>query len=107
MNNNKKPFVLFLTFVSCMMFVVDTTNIDGASAGVETGRSRINSKNVLNANGKLNISVYYETQCHDSQEFINNQISRAYRLFPEIVIFNLIPFGKAFVKIILNKYIYI
>lgn len=46
-------------------------------------------------NDKLNIHVYYESQCPDSRNFIVNQIPRALSTFPNLVNFVMIPFGKA------------
>lgn len=46
-------------------------------------------------NGKMNIHVYYESQCPYSRNFIVNQIPRAISTFPDLVNFVIIPFGKA------------
>ena len=41
------------------------------------------------------ISVFYETLCPDSSQFINTQLSLAFKKFQKYVDFKLVPFGKA------------
>ncbi|GIY75851.1 GILT-like protein 1 [Caerostris extrusa] len=44
---------------------------------------------------KVNLDVYYETNCPDSMRFIVNQLSPTFRDLEDIVDVRLIPFGKA------------
>ncbi|GFU34263.1 gamma-interferon-inducible lysosomal thiol reductase [Nephila pilipes] len=44
---------------------------------------------------KVNLDVYYETNCPDSMRFITTQLYPVYRDFKDIVSVHLIPFGKA------------
>ena len=53
------------------------------------------SSQLRTINGKVNIAVYYESQCPDSRRFINNQLPKAIEIFPDLVNIILIPFGKA------------
>ena len=43
----------------------------------------------------LTISVYYETKCGGSSDFINNQVSKVIESFPHVVNIDLIPYGNA------------
>ena len=51
--------------------------------------------NFSQANGIMNIAVYYESLCPDSQRFINNGLTEAFLNFKEITNIVLIPFGNA------------
>lgn len=59
------------------------------------GSSLAASSQLRTINGKVNIAVYYESQCPDSRRFINNQLPKAIETFPDLVNIILIPFGKA------------
>ena len=52
------------------------------------------SNSLKNTDGVL-ISVFYETLCPDSSQFINTQLSFAFKKFQKYVNFKLVPFGKA------------
>lgn len=49
--------------------------------------------------GKIKISVYYEALCSDSRFFILKQLVPAYEAIPDYVDVDLIPYGKAEVKL--------
>lgn len=84
-------------------FLLSVLILFGVNLAAEGSSSRL-------IDGKINIHVYYESQCPDSQLFINNQIDRALEKFSSLVNFILVPFGSANVYIIFlnffNVYIF-
>lgn len=48
---------------------------------------------------KVKISVYYEALCPDSKFFIKYQLLPVYEEFPDNIILDLVPYGKAQVNI--------
>lgn len=44
---------------------------------------------------KVNVSVYYEVLCPDSIRFVRGSMWRAYKLVPDIMNLELVPYGKA------------
>lgn len=50
----------------------------------------------------LHIAVYYESKCWDSKKFINEQVSKAIELVPELFKLYLIPFGNANVNLVID-----
>nr|CAH7764763.1 unnamed protein product [Callosobruchus chinensis] len=58
----------------------------GASAMAEVSADSIN---------RINVSVYYESLCMDSAEFLTTQLHRAYLIHGDKINVDLVPFGKA------------
>jgi interferon gamma-inducible protein 30 len=54
---------------------------------------------IICKDNKIKISVYYETLCPDSTNFINGQLSNAFIKANSLIDIKFIPFGKASVNI--------
>lgn len=48
------------------------------------------------------VMVFYEALCPDSKHFILKQLQQAFYKAPTLVEFQLVPYGKASVSIIIN-----
>lgn len=54
------------------------------------------------SNEIINLQVFFESRCPDSQNFINKQLAKSVDNFKDILKVVLIPFGKASVIILKN-----
>lgn len=50
---------------------------------------------VQGTNDKVNFSLYYETLCPYCQQFITEQLTRAYSTIPDIINITIVPYGNA------------
>ncbi|GBP31773.1 GILT-like protein 1 [Eumeta japonica] len=55
----------------------------------------INVSLIVNMNKELYITIYYESLCPDSKDFVLNQLRPAVRYLHEYIVLRLIPFGKS------------
>jgi hypothetical protein len=85
-------------FVLAMVKINILSNITLDNKSNESGLNN-KDKKIESETRKINLSVYYETNCGDSQVFIQDQLTSAITVYKlDLLNIRLIPFGKGSVS---------